>query len=90
MQTAIVYESEGHFSASFEDSPFESFGGHTPTEALKRLWETLPGFDVDSLFADHERTRDGCMVFIIGKPSIDRNAAGFAPIRQNSDSPRPR
>ena len=66
MLTAIASELHGHWSAWFEGNPESAFGGDTPTTALERLTATLDGFDVNSIVADNERTRDGHLVFVIG------------------------
>ena len=63
-----------------------SFGGHTPAEALRRLCETLDGFDADSLVADNARTRDGAMVFVVGEPCGDCGGSGrYVGLSETSD-----
>ena len=76
MHTAITSEHLGHWTAWLEGHPEVGFGGETPAEALRRLCETLPGFDVNSIVADHSRTRDGRLAFAIGDECPDCGGSG--------------
>ena len=62
----ICQRTDNHWTAHFADSPETAFGGEWPAEAIERLVATIPGLNVESLTADHERSSDDRLVFVLG------------------------
>ena len=76
MPHIICQRTDNHWSAYFADSPETAFGGEWPAEAIQRLAATVPGLDVENITADHERSSDGRLVFVLGKVCSDCGGSG--------------
>ena len=65
MPSIICQRTDNHWTAWFADSPPETaFGGEWPADAIQQLVATVPGLDVESITADHERSSDDRLVFV--------------------------
>ncbi len=62
--------------AHFADSPETAFGGEWPAEAIQRLVATVPGLDVKRLTADHERSSENKLVFVLAEVCSECGGSG--------------
>ena len=76
MPPIICHHTDNHWTASFADSPETAFGGEWPAEAIKRLVATVPGLDVENITADHDRSSDDRLVFVLGEVCPDCGGTG--------------
>ena len=62
----LVYNVDGHWSASFSGTAEISFGGADPADAIRRLiGATSADLDVEQIVAVEDATRDGHLEFLI-------------------------